>query len=91
MPNETRIRLRCKQGSASYWTAVDPILLLAEIGYENDTLRFKFGDGVTAWTALPYNLSTDYTINVEVGSIAIVGGTNNFLRAEITSLTSIGK
>lgn len=36
------------------WTSSNPILALNEVGQEADTLQYKIGDGVTAWTALAY-------------------------------------
>lgn len=49
--------------TAAIWTALNPVLLVAEVGVENDTYftsgtirlyKTKIGDGVTAWTSLPY-------------------------------------
>ena len=49
--------------TAATWTALNPVLLVAEVGVENDTYftsgtvrlyKTKIGDGVTAWTSLPY-------------------------------------
>ena len=48
----TRIVLR--HDTAANWTLHNPTLLLGEAGYETDTQRLKFGDGMTAWTDLPY-------------------------------------
>lgn len=39
---------------AADWTTGDPVLLDREFAVETDTGKFKVGDGVTAWTALPY-------------------------------------
>lgn len=39
---------------ASAWTSANPILLDGEMGIESDSDKFKIGDGVTAWNALPY-------------------------------------
>jgi len=39
---------------ASAWTSSDPVLGLNEIGQETDTLKYKVGDGVTAWSSLSY-------------------------------------
>lgn len=41
-------------GTATAWTALNPTLMVGEIGYESDTGKFKFGDGTTAWTSLSY-------------------------------------
>lgn len=57
---------RLKRDTAANWTANNPVLKLGEPGYETDTLRLKFGDGSTAWTALDY--SGD--LGVVLGTIA---------------------
>jgi hypothetical protein len=49
------IRVRYRRGTAAEWTAANPVLAVAEPGYETDTGKFKIGDGVTAWNALAYS------------------------------------
>jgi len=52
----TQIQLR--RDTAANWTTANPILAVGELGLETDTTAYKIGDGVLAWTALPYrNLS----------------------------------
>jgi hypothetical protein len=50
----TRIQLRRDTGAN--WTSEDPILASGEIGIETDAspIKFKIGDGVTAWSSLAY-------------------------------------
>ena len=43
-----------RRGTASQWTAANPILAAGEIGFETDNNRFKIGNGATAWNALDY-------------------------------------
>ena len=49
-------------GTAASFTSNNPILLVGQIGIETDNLsttpKFKIGDGVTAWSGLPYANST---------------------------------
>jgi hypothetical protein len=45
-------RMQQRRGTASEWTAADPVLAAAEFGYETDTGKFKIGDGVNAWSTL---------------------------------------
>ena len=64
MPSNIQLR----RGTASEWTSENPILALAEIGLETDTNSFKVGDGITAWSSLPYGgiagpANTDVTID----------------------------
>jgi len=43
-----------RRDTAANWTGANPTLLAGEIGIESDTLRWKAGDGSTAWTSLAY-------------------------------------
>lgn len=52
------IRIQLRRGTAAEWQAVDPILAAAEAGFERDTGKLKFGDGVTAWNSLEYAAMT---------------------------------
>lgn len=45
-----------RRDTAANWTAVNPVLADGEIGYETDTAKWKFGDGVTAWNSLVYKI-----------------------------------
>jgi hypothetical protein len=40
--------------TAARFASLNPVLLISEVGIESDTGKFKVGDGVTAWNALPY-------------------------------------
>jgi len=46
--------LQLRRDTAANWTTNNPTLAAGEIGIETDTLKFKIGDGSTAWTALAY-------------------------------------
>jgi len=48
------ISVQFRRGTAANWTSANTILLAGEVGFETDTLKFKIGDGVTAWTSLAY-------------------------------------
>ena len=43
-----------RRGTATQWTAADPILAAGEIGYESNTGKFKIGDGINHWSSLSY-------------------------------------
>lgn len=47
-------KFQFRRGTASQWTVINPVLDDGEPGIEKDTGRVKFGDGVSAWLALPY-------------------------------------
>ena len=46
-----------RHDTAANWTTANPVLAAGEMGVETDTNKFKFGDGVTAWTGLAYATS----------------------------------
>ncbi|MEL6301110.1 MAG: hypothetical protein AAFR07_05675 [Pseudomonadota bacterium] len=48
------VALQLRRATASEAAASNPVLLPGEIGCETDTNRIKVGDGVTAWSDLPY-------------------------------------
>lgn len=74
MPADNIIQFR--QGTASQWSAANPVLSNGEMGYETDTRRSKVGDGVTAWNALAYNVLNPSGLLAGSG-INISLGTNN--------------
>ena len=43
-----------RRDTAANWASVNPVLAASEMGFETDSLQFKFGDGVTAWNSLNY-------------------------------------
>ena len=46
--------LRHRRDTAANWTSNNPVLEAGQLGYETDTLKFKLGNGTTAWTGLSY-------------------------------------
>lgn len=52
MSNYITIKLR--RGTAAQWTSSNPTLAEGEMGLETDTLKFKVGDGASAWNDLSY-------------------------------------
>lgn len=52
MPRIAEIKSRT--GTAAQWASANPILSLGELGLESDTLKVKFGNGLSVWNLLPY-------------------------------------
>lgn len=50
----SNVTLQLKNGTKANWTSINPVLAKGELGLESDAAHFKFGDGVNAWTDLPY-------------------------------------
>ena len=66
-------RIQLRRDVSTNWITVNPILADGEVGLEQDTSQFKIGNGISAWSGLPYGgikgepgLSA-YTIAVENG------------------------
>lgn len=47
-------RFQFRRDVAVNWSTQNPVLLEGELGLETDTRQFKIGNGVTAWSSLPY-------------------------------------
>lgn len=52
------VRYRPRGDTAANWSSANPTLGVREIGLETDTLKFKVGDGATAWSGLSYWAAT---------------------------------
>lgn len=47
-------QIQLRNDTAANWTSANPILAAGEFGIETDTLKYKLGDGSTAWASLSY-------------------------------------
>ena len=72
--------LQLRRDVAATWTSNNPTLAAGEIGVETDTLKFKIGDGSTAWVSLAYQGATytDEEAQDAVGSILADSSTVDF-------------
>ena len=64
------VRIQVRRGTASEWTAANPVLAAGEMGVETNTNKFKFGNGTDAWTSLSYAASDSQAIG-EISQDAI--------------------
>jgi hypothetical protein len=51
-------RIQFRRGKAAFWASENPILHSGEPGYETNTKKWKVGDGILPWNALPYMTGT---------------------------------
>lgn len=72
MPLGTLIQLR--RDTVANWTMVNPVLAEGEAGFELDTSKLKIGNGVTAWSSLPY-ISGTAAASVYAGTDTLASGT----------------
>jgi hypothetical protein len=54
MAQVIKTTFQLRRGKAASWSKNNPILALAEPGYETDTGKIKYGDGITPWNELKY-------------------------------------
>ena len=67
--------IQLRNDSAENWTRYNPILAQGELGIENDTKKFKIGDGENEWTSLPYFKSGNVdSVNGQTGVVVLTVG-----------------
>lgn len=54
----TKARFKFWRQTAAEWAAENPVLMNDEPGFEEDTGKWKFGNGFLAWNDLPYSMPT---------------------------------
>ena len=47
-------RMQMRNDTSAKWIEVNPVLLKGELGVENDTRKFKIGDGIATWNELKH-------------------------------------
>ena len=90
----TVVQIQLRRDTSTNWSTVNPVLKSGEPGYETNTGKLKFGDGVTAWNGLPYfetdkhfvfiqsTAATTWTINHNLNkhpSVAVVDSAGSFV------------
>jgi hypothetical protein len=82
------VKIQFRRDTAANWTSTNPILAQGEFGYETDTMKYKLGNGSTAWTSLSYSnlrsLDTAISINLEntaIPAIPIANTMNIFCKS----------
>jgi hypothetical protein len=90
MPVSTKIQHR--RDTAANWTSTNPTLNAGEIGFETDTLKFKIGNGSTAWTSLTYQSDASLLSGNATGLTSLTTSGNVTVGGDLTvngSVTSI--
>lgn len=77
-------RMIQRRGLASQWTLINPILEIGEFGFEEDTQKFKMGDGESTWTQLPYFLNENLIPDV----VALLAAANEDVQLAISTAVS---
>jgi len=79
--NTANVTIKIRHDKAENWSTKNPILLIGEYGYEEDTFLLKIGDGITAWNNLPYlnKLNTTYFERGENGELTFSQSFKNLI------------
>lgn len=73
-------QIKLRRDTSANWTSVNPILSTGEPGLETDTLKVKYGDGITRWNLLSYPTVTfPSTISNATTATNLSGGSANQL------------
>lgn len=48
------VKIQLRRDTATNWSTINPVLAKGEPGYETDTGKLKFGDGLLNWNSLSY-------------------------------------
>lgn len=69
-----QVKIRVRSGTSEEWAAKDPVLLLAEPGYDSTTRTLKIGDGASKWSELPVTVTTDQIDAAVANSVSVNDG-----------------
>ena len=79
-------RYQLRRDTASAWASSNPILILGEPGYETDTKKLRIGDGVTAFTSLPYYISASATSLVSATDLGRLAGVTSGVQDQLNGV-----
>lgn len=71
------ITFKFRRGTSLQWMQSNPILGVAEPGYETDSGKEKRGNGISRWSELPYFLTEPHIVALIAASVPppVDGGT----------------
>lgn len=85
-------RFQWRRGSTSEWAEWNPVLEEGEPGVEEDTGKFKIGNGTAPWSQLSYFLNeNDVEVLITEMIEAVGGGTIDLRVGDLNALTTTVK
>jgi hypothetical protein len=85
------VKMQQREETSTKWEADNTILLAGEMGVESDTLKFKFGDGITTWSNLPYATDASGTAESLVAAHNVSPDAHEALFATKANSTDLAK
>lgn len=62
--------IQIRRDTSTNWTSANPVLAQGELGVETNTLKFKCGNGTSAWNSLSYLIDTGgYLSTSDIGTL----------------------
>ena len=61
-----------RRGTSDQWVSANPVLAVGEMGYEIDTRKFKYGDGLTTWLDLPYGIGVSNLADASILGVELL-------------------
>ncbi|MBQ7220806.1 MAG: hypothetical protein IJS28_07495 [Synergistaceae bacterium] len=71
------------RGTSDALASTNPTLLAGELGFETDTGKFKFGDGVTAWRELKYAAAKADGLTQETWRVVLDDGLDTEIQKKV--------
>lgn len=65
--------IQIRRDTATNWTTNNPVLKAGEMGFETDSLKFKFGNGMAKWSELSYASASSVKTGTTAPDDATVG------------------
>lgn len=81
-------RIITRNDTAAKWAEVNPVLKKGEFGVENDTNKFKIGDGTAAWNDLAYAGANDECVAAHYEGEAAEGETDTAVITRVMGATA---
>ena len=62
-------KIQVRRGTSSEWSSANPTLSSGEIGFETNTNKFKIGNGLSQWLALPYAAASEAYVDAAINGL----------------------
>ncbi len=62
-------KIQVRRGTSTEWSSANPTLSSGEIGFETNTNKFKIGNGLSAWLALPYAAASEAYVDAAINGL----------------------
>ena len=89
------VQIQLRRDTTANWTSADPVLADGEPALDTTLGLIKYGDGVSAWSALPYRGldgapgGTVYSVDINLGSVPRDAVTTTFAHVGATTLQQV--